>query len=78
MKFYAEVTLFQWNFPPFNSAEFRAILCTEFRIWNLSNIFIYETLGVFVLKTKIEFKNIKFAFSYLNDPFGKNLCLKKW
>jgi hypothetical protein len=37
-----------------------------------------ETLDVFVIKTEVEFKNIKFAFIYINDPFSKNLCLKKW
>jgi hypothetical protein len=46
-------------------------------MWNPSSKFIQETLDLFVLKTKVEFKNINFAFVYLNDPFGNNLGLKK-
>jgi hypothetical protein len=48
------------------SAEFRAILCTEFRIRNLSNKCIQETLDFFLLKSEVEIKNINFAFVYLN------------
>jgi hypothetical protein len=38
--------------------------------------FIKETLDFFVLKAEVEFKNINFAFVYLNDSFANNLCLK--
>jgi hypothetical protein len=65
------------NFPLFNfaeyrrnSAEFHTISCTEFHIRILSNKFTQTTLDFFVLKTEVEFKNINFAFVYLNDPFG--------
>jgi hypothetical protein len=62
------------NFLLFNSAEFRAISCTEFRIRNLSNKFIQENLDFFVLKSEVEFENINFAVVYLIDHFGNNLC----
>jgi hypothetical protein len=82
---FAEVTLLMRNFPLFNSAEshsnsaeFRAISCTEFRIRKLGDKCIQETLDFFVLKSEVEFKNISFAFIYSNDPFGNTLCLKMW
>jgi hypothetical protein len=61
----------------FTSAEFRAIPCTEYRIRNLSNKFMQETLIFSVLRTEVEFKNQNFAFIYLNDPFRNILYLKK-
>jgi hypothetical protein len=63
---------------PHDSVEFRAISCTEFRLRNFSNKFIQETIDFFELETEVEFKNINFAFFYLNAPFGNNLCLEKW
>jgi hypothetical protein len=52
--------------------EFRAILCTEFRVRNLSYKFTQETQDFFLLKTEVGFKNINFAFIYLNAAFGNN------
>jgi hypothetical protein len=70
---YAEVTFFPRNFPLFNSAEFRAISCTEFCIRNLSDKLIQEPLDFFVLRTEVKLKTSISHFFYSYDSFGNNL-----
>jgi hypothetical protein len=73
-EFYVKATLLLRNFPLFNSAEFLIIPgnFVLFYILNLRGKFIQEPLDFFVLKAEVEFRNIYFAYVYLNDP----LCLK--